>query len=372
MALKKPRQANLDLLRILAMLLIIFLHTIDHSGVLEAAEKGTWMYAYIYYGYMLAQVCVNVFVLISGYFLVKGKFRVSKLITLWLETVFYALTIRLIFFATGQQEFSIPSLVSCFVPILTGRYWFITIYVAMYLISPFLNIAVRAMTKKQLGLCNLVLFGLFAVWSSLHPAIAGVNSGGGWGLAWFVVLYLAASWLRLYYQPTYKSRWFWLAFFGLPLAVVSVLLTGQALGIGIIETIAHQWYRYDSVPAYLASLALVLALLNTKVKGAFFNKLFVMVSPLTFAVYLIHAHANVDPWMWSVLKLPEKMDLWYFPLIQIGVTLGIFVVCCLMECVRKFVCKYLMRLSVVKKVLSVVDTTLETFVGRLGSKNKMQ
>ncbi len=355
MAVKKQRQANLDLLRIIAMLLIIFLHTIDHSGVLEAARQGTWMHAYIYYGYMLAQVCVNVFVLISGYFLVSGKFRLSKLVTLWAETVFYALIIRLLFIATGQEAFSITSIISCFVPILTGRYWFITIYVAMYCVSPFLNLFVRALSKKQLGVLNVVLFGLFSVWSSLHPSIAGVNSGGGWGLAWFGVLYLMASWLRLYYVPTYRSGKYWLAFFGIPLIIVAALLSAQWLKIDIIYTIVRHWYKYNSVPAYASSLALVMALLNTKINSAFFNKLFVFVSPLTFAVYLIHAHANVDPWMWSVLKLPEKMELWYFPLIQIGVTLMIFAACCMIECVRKFVSQYLMRLKSIKRILAFAD-----------------
>jgi hypothetical protein len=32
---KKTREANLDVLRIVSMLLIILLHSIDHSGVLE-------------------------------------------------------------------------------------------------------------------------------------------------------------------------------------------------------------------------------------------------------------------------------------------------------------------------------------------------
>ena len=202
----KQRNANMDLLRIVSMLLIIFLHSIDHSGVLEAAIPGTGMYYYVYFGYYLAQVCVNCFVLLSGYFMIESKFRPSKLITLWLEVVFYSLVIRIIWFATGQKAFSIVSLISCFFPVLTGRYWFITIYFGLYLISPFLNIAIRAMTKRQFTALNLILFVLFSVWNSLHPSIAGMNSGGGWGLAWFIVLYFAAAWFRLYRENDNKCK----------------------------------------------------------------------------------------------------------------------------------------------------------------------
>lgn len=37
---KKQRNANMDLLRIVSILLIILLHSIDHSGVLEASETA--------------------------------------------------------------------------------------------------------------------------------------------------------------------------------------------------------------------------------------------------------------------------------------------------------------------------------------------
>ena len=42
------RECNLDLLRIVSMLMIIFLHSIDHSGVLEAVKPGTAMYVWVY------------------------------------------------------------------------------------------------------------------------------------------------------------------------------------------------------------------------------------------------------------------------------------------------------------------------------------
>ena len=186
------RQANLDLLRIVSMLLIIFLHSIDHTGVLECAPAaGKMANLYIRFAYMLSQVCVNIYVMLSGYFLVNSRFRVQKLAALWLETVFYAFTIKLGFMLTGKAPFSVVSLASCLFPFFTGRYWFITIYVGLYALSPFLNNAIRAMDRKQHLMLNITLMLLFSAWNSVHPSFAGMNSGGGWGLAWFVVLYFS-------------------------------------------------------------------------------------------------------------------------------------------------------------------------------------
>ena len=87
----KERNANMDLLRILSMFLIILLHSIDHSGVLEVADVGPMhMQLYIRFIYMLTQVCVNCYVLLSGYLLVKSKFRLQKLVALWMEVIFYS------------------------------------------------------------------------------------------------------------------------------------------------------------------------------------------------------------------------------------------------------------------------------------------
>lgn len=202
----KERNVGLDALRIVSMLLIILLHSIDHSGVIEAADAAGGIIGwYTRFLYMLVQVCVNCYVLLSGYFLVESKFRLQKLVALWMEVVFYSLVLRVVFIAIGYKAFSIGSLVSCFVPIFTGRYWFITIYFGLYLVSPFLNILIHAMTKKQHTTLNVALFILMSVMVSVHPRFAGMNSGAGWGLAWFVTLYLLAAWFRRYYQPTGKA-----------------------------------------------------------------------------------------------------------------------------------------------------------------------
>ena len=82
--IKKQRSASPDLLRIISMLLIVFLHSIDHSGVLEnAAASGAGIYAFVMISYSLCRVCVNIYVMLSGYFLVTSRFRLHKLCTLW-------------------------------------------------------------------------------------------------------------------------------------------------------------------------------------------------------------------------------------------------------------------------------------------------
>lgn len=359
----KKRDANLDLLRIFSMLLIIFLHSIDHSGVLEQAEhSSTAMYFYVRFTYALCQICVNCYVMLSGYYLVNSTFRLQKLVALWMETVFYAFTLKLLFMVTGQEHLSILSLISCFFPILTGRYWFITIYVGLYLVSPFLNKLIHAMSKKEHTVLNICLFVLFSLWSSIHPAIAGMNSGGGWGLAWFVVLYLAAAWFRLYYMPKHKPALLFGAFFLIPLLIAAGQLAANAAGIGVLQKIIGNWFRYDSAPAHLMTMALFAAFLNLKIKNERASKAICSVAPLTLGVYLIHDHTNVSPWLWASLNLPLKMDSAYFPLIQLGCVLAIFIVCIAVDALRKATVGRLEQCRFTYSVCSSITSRINTFV----------
>lgn len=84
----KERNIGFEVMRIVSMLLIILLHSIDHSGVYENLAAGSALYYIEHFFYAAVQVCVNCFVLISGYFLVTSEFKPKKLISLWFEVVF--------------------------------------------------------------------------------------------------------------------------------------------------------------------------------------------------------------------------------------------------------------------------------------------
>lgn len=103
---------------------------------------------------------------------------------------------------------------------------------------------------------------------------------------------------------------------------------------GILLEIVKNWFRYDSVPVYIMTMCLFIGFLNIRICGKRISKLIVKIAPLMLGVYLIHAHANVSPWSWEVLNLPAKMGSVMFPVIQIISTLGIFVICAVIDLLR--------------------------------------
>ena len=308
--------------------------------------------------YAAVQVCVNCFVLISGYFLVNSRFKLKKLGQLWVEVVFYALVIRLIMIVLGQADFSIMSVLSCFAPVITGRYWFITIYFGMYLLSPFYNIAIKAMNKNQHKALLVVLFVLFSVLISIHPSLKGMNSGNGWGLAWFTVLYFTAAYFRMYYTPCKESSLKYLAvFLACPTLMLIALFISQLLNIGLVNSIVNNFWRYDSVFAYIASVSLLLVFLNTNFRSdRKISKFAVYMSSATLGVYLIHAHADIciNKW-WQAIGMTSNLDTWWFVFYQVFVVLAIFFVCAVIDLIRQQLFKLLHINNLVDKLFDKIE-----------------
>lgn len=349
----KERNIGLELLRIISMLMIILLHSIDHSGLLENLVSGSTLYWYEQFIYAVVQVCVNCFVLISGYFLVTSRFKFEKLAMLWIEVVFYSFGIKVILMVLGKLPLSITSLVSCFVPVLTGRYWFITIYFGMYLLSPFLNIAIKAMSKKQYASLLIVLCLLFSVMSSIYPSFRGMNCGGGWGVTWFIVLYIMAAYIRLYYKSDGKVLKPIMIFFACPIVMIFALWIAYQSGIGILTSMVGNWWKYDSVPVFIASIALLVTFLNwpKKLKNNKLKQTIIRISSATFGVYLIHAHANIcTESIWQRVGMVSNMNKVWFPFYQFMVVIVIFLICTLVDIVRQWLFEKLNIKQVINKV----------------------
>ena len=150
--MKEKRDMGLDLLRVLCMLMVVCNHLISWSHLfMDEAEAMTpmWLVGNTFFGYMMP--AVNCFVLISGYFLCTSTFRLKKLVSLWLQVVTYSAGIYLLVcLFHGETDFSVMQFLKNCLVVTMGRYWFVTAYVLMYIVSPFLNRAIHAMDKKRM------------------------------------------------------------------------------------------------------------------------------------------------------------------------------------------------------------------------------
>ena len=158
-----------------------------------------------------------------------------------------------------------------------------------------------------------------------------MNSGDGWGLTWFVFLYITAAWIRLYYSPKYNKFIFLGIYVFFSVLVGTALFVTQKYEIAFLSGIVSNWYRYDSVPVYLSSVCLFLFFADCNIKNNIITEIITKLSPLTFGVYLIHHHPQLSPYIWEKANLPQFMGMVTFPLIQIAVCVLIFIACIIVD-----------------------------------------
>ncbi len=300
---QKRRQANFELLRIIAMLMVITLHYLTKGNVTVKLSVDGSLYNHVLW--LLEAFCnvsVNVYVLISGYFLVESKWHSTKLIELIAQVLFYSILIPVIMMAVGQipfGSFSIYHWINVILPIQMEHYWFATAYVVLYILAPVLALGVKQMGKKQLEIMIILLLLFFSITKSLNPTLVPTDNYG-YDFGWFICLFMTAGYIRLYGISMIKNAkqgFVWYILFSV-LTFAICATTGYLGRIrGVLTYYMDMTYSYNYIFVYLASVALFVAITFVKIPDGAFSKLVCKVAPYTFGVYLLHENVAVrDLW----------------------------------------------------------------------------
>lgn len=200
----KTRSLNIELLRILAMFLIVLGHISTHGNLKPILQTFTANYYVIWNVLAFTAVSVNTCILISGYFLsIKDEIPPLKILSLVKSTWFYSVIIFIAMLIFGQTQISFSILPRVFMPILIFSHWFITIYILMYLLAPFYNKLIQNLTKKQFKNILIIASCICILWTTLFIPYVSKIDGLAW-LIWFTYLYFVSAYLHLYYKPSYK------------------------------------------------------------------------------------------------------------------------------------------------------------------------
>ena len=164
----KERQANLELLRIFSMLMIVMMHLLNHGKILETTARGSLSYYLVWILFGVSFVSISTYILISGYFLCETSFSFRRILKLEGQVWFYSVILYLASLLLLRQPFDMSSLIAAAFPVLSCEYWFVTMYVGMLALSPFLNKLLTGLTQRQFRLLLGILFVLFSPVSYTH------------------------------------------------------------------------------------------------------------------------------------------------------------------------------------------------------------
>jgi surface polysaccharide O-acyltransferase-like enzyme len=276
------RNAGIDVLKIICMFFVIWFHYSDHgTTVITANDTISINWCILSFSRIFGGICNCIFVLITGYFQYEKKFNLIRILKLWLEVLFYSVLCGTIAFLIRIEPFSIKSLIKMIFPISFNQYWYFSTYIILMLFSPFINLLIERMNKKQHQFLILYCFLIYSLFPTLR-IFTWVN------IEVFFFLYIVAAYIKKYEVASLinTKKLFFLCIMFILLEIVSIFVV-RMINYYFNKNAPLDYFIWgmSKFPCVITSLSIFLFFTKIKIKS---NRIILFISSSVFSVYLIH------------------------------------------------------------------------------------
>lgn len=205
------RKSNIELLRIITMLGVIVLHYNNASvgGAFKYVSASSLNYYALVFVECVFICAVDLFVLISGYFMINTQKRsIIKPLKLIIQVVAFKLAFYILALILGKTYFSIKHFAGQIIP----NDYFVILYCAVYFVSPYINYVMKSLDTKQLKrmmITVILIFSVYAILADLLSDLSGTDIAGlssiglygsqsGYSVVNFIMMYMIGAYIRLY------------------------------------------------------------------------------------------------------------------------------------------------------------------------------
>ena len=326
---------GIDMAKLLVMFFIASAHVLHYGLKPVAGDLHPILRPFTYDFLYTLFASMNVFAIATGFLSVKASCRYSKLIPLYLQLVFTGLVVSLVLKATGLVEITLSDLSAVFRPFACNHWWYMTCYLPVALLAPFLNEGIKALPRRALETFLVLALGIITTLDFVTKE--GVNVVmRGYSTEWLLVLYVLGAYLRLYNPLAHlRAR---TCFLGVILiALVSASIPALAPNLPFGAAIVRYLHLFDLTSPNILALGLLTftGFVNLRVENARVIKVVRFLAPATLGVYLIH----VQPYLWYRLLRPALEEthlasVWALPFVCLALGAVIFVVCLALDLLR--------------------------------------
>ena len=341
----KKRNANIELLRIISMLMVFVLHGLDKGGALNSMfPDGSPVAVSAWVLESLSITAVNIYMMISGYFLVKSSFKTGRILELIFQVLFYSIGMVFLLDALHICDISAMSRYEWIIvlfPFHMGEYWFATSYILMYMFFPIIAPALCRMKKSQLLTIIFILLLYQSVFKSVMP-ISFENDDKGYSVIWFLTVFLIGAYLRLFGTTFLDKAWK-----GFLLYIISALLIFAENGYlqyrysmtQSFELIQGVSYHYNHILVVTEALGMFIMFINAREIKGWISKLILFISPMAFGAYLMHDQRMLRfTWPELVGITNAISDAWYiFVLKTLAAVVVFFLICIVFDYIRRLI-----------------------------------
>lgn len=323
------RSSNIELLRIMAMAGVIFLHYFNANmgGGIALVNKGSINEHILIFLEAINICAVNLFVMISGFFLSRKDERsIGNVLPLLIQISVYRMAYYCITSAFNGTGITAKTMLVMFLPV----NWFVILYAALYLFSPLLNHVLRCVDRKKVLITAVVLF---SVWPTLVDVLnlltkenlnalstlGMYGSERGYTITNFVICYIVGACLN-------------------QIALEKIQTWKLVIFLAIDFLLMMLWNYWNAPtareycnPLVIAFAAVLLLLFNRIDIGK--NKVINKIASCAFSIYIIHA------WLLPYVRIEDYINR--HPLIMLAhifvSIVGIIACGFIVDCIFKLV-----------------------------------
>ena len=315
----KKRDANMDYLKVLSIIMIVFFHYFWNADYNWAAFNAPQQ-VLIAAAHMFGELGVDCFALVSGYYLSTSKkpFRAEKLWNLWKQIFMYSvLSMLVIHLFVHSYKLSAGTFGKLLFPVTSKVWWYATAYVLLYLFSPYINKLLNALSKEE----HAKLIGLSLVLFAVIPTFAAVKNGNTENFLyynrfiWLVVLYFIAGFIRRYgldvpfAKQNITAGWKpWMKIHVISWAVLFVYIVIVRLICGSDMMDAAIYFRRpNSILMLVMAISLFMVFKECSLNG---GKLIPFLSSCTLGIYMAHGGRSGQFWWNRIFHNPAYEGTW--------------------------------------------------------------
>jgi surface polysaccharide O-acyltransferase-like enzyme len=312
------------------MMMIVGLHVLSRGSLTTGSplvpDSINFLPAYFFEsGFIIA---VNSFVMISGYFFINLSFR--KLCGFYLQVLQYSILISFIFFIYDLMNNALidrMDILQSFIPYLSRRWWFATDYIVLFLASPLLNIVIKSLTGRNFTLCILIMTFIWVITPSLNfPIIMSAYLS----FVQLIYFYFIGAYMR-HKDIRISKKFSFSMYLGVTLLICTTIYI-IAHKFGYNPGYQNFFLRYNNILVCISSVSFFLFFKSLNIG---YIKWINGISPLVFAVYLIHEHPKIQNVLYSFFQCDRYYNsYWFIPNMFLTI-ISVFLLGISIEYVRK-------------------------------------
>lgn len=241
---------------------------------------------------------------------------------------------------------------------MSSSYWFFNAYLALMLLSPLLNHFIQHLNKEEHKKTIIILIILFSIIPTIDFISDPFGSAYGYGVVWFIVLYIIAAYIRIY---GLKIKHPFTIYTIITIAELLINILYQFPKSERIKFLFTLQTYYNSVFVLLGAISLFMFFMNLEINGKKITSIIKWIVPKSFAVYLIHEHPVFRDILWQKIIMIEHYSGNAISLLLtiIVSTAIIFIVCILIDTVRS---------TLIYKIENKMADYFETIINKIATK----